>query len=128
MDKTTALTLLDSIEHWHRLYLGTEYKDEEPFADSCALCGRFLESEYDDATEELESVCYGCPVFEETGQHVCLGTPWQQACRAWRTPDFPAAALKEISFLVDLLPGPGELHEGAEPSRVPSQDGAECNA
>lgn len=128
MDKATAIALLDSIEHWHRMYLGTHAEGEAPYADDCALCECFLTEETDNATDELDLNCSGCPVYETTGQHGCDGTPWRQASRAWRTPNFPSAALEEISFLVDLLPNPGELHEDAEFSCEPPQNRAKRTA
>ena len=92
-----------SIRHWKRMAAGKRRNKESPTADHCALCKEFQDNFGD------PDFCTGCPVSEKTKLTGCLGTPFSEAWRAWRncggdSPEFKAAARKEIEFLESLLP------------------------
>jgi hypothetical protein len=111
------------------MYLDINSK-EEPYSDDCALCQEFmvdpdeltseqynwlLENEFSEDDIVDDNWCFGCPVFMKTGNHLCNNTPWREAKNAWNLRhDYPdkwrEEALKEIAFLVDLLPEPEERY------------------
>lgn len=85
-----------SIEHWERMRIGTQCEGEEPDAISCALCRTFPDN------------CSGCPVNNVTGRG-CSKSPYYDARFAWEefgpnSPEFRAAAQKELDFLKSLRP------------------------
>lgn len=104
MKPATLKALKQSIAHWRRLATGKEKQWEEPNAEHCALCTRFLKS----------ALCYGCPVKERSGKRECNGTPYVDAYHAWSAwkwnedeqlePAFRTAAKKQLAFLESLLP------------------------
>jgi recombinational DNA repair protein RecR len=64
MDIETTQALWESIEHWLWNYNNPMWA--ETSAKSCPLCNKFQE----------QSKCYECPIYKETGQHLCYGTPY----------------------------------------------------
>ena len=106
MNATTLKAREASIRHWERMRDGRrrivgkrgEQELEAPFAPHCALCRRFR-----------EGGCAGCPVADSTGVSHCEGTPYDEAYGAWHrngpdSPEFRAAAAREVKFLRGLLP------------------------
>lgn len=91
------MTALDeSIAHWERLATGNREEGENPSASHCALCRN-------------HNRCEGCPVNEATGNHGCSLTPYFDANFACLehgldSPEFRAAAQKELDFLKSLRP------------------------
>ena len=93
----TALKL--SIAHWRRMAEGNRNKGDKPTGSQCALCIEFRKY----------SSCDGCPVQIHAGTHMCNCTPYYSAHIAYidygpKSPEFKAAARKELEFLESLLP------------------------
>lgn len=110
MNKKTAKALEQSIRHWERMAAGSQkkmlnygtgnYEDEEPTEEFCALCRLFTSERGDDD-------CAECPVFKSSNQTSCEGTPYIEAYKARNiygidSPEFKAAATKEVEFLKSL--------------------------
>jgi len=100
------------IKHWQRLLACTTADDVEVegYHDwSCAYCRQYLDND-----------CQGCPIFEDTGQEGCHGTPYYLAfekLRAWQKSEydissgnsrehevpFPKIEIQaELDYLIDL--------------------------
>ena len=105
MTPETLTALKDSIAHWTRLTDGTEREGEEPYADDCALCTMFYDSDDDD-------VCVSCPIRLRTGRRGCRGSPYLPAERKWKgwkygtgsEATFREAAADMRDYLIDLIP------------------------
>jgi hypothetical protein len=72
MNTQTSKALWESIEHWlwnynHPLKAFTS-------AEGCSLCRKFQVPSSNHGMTVIH--CHGCPVYEKTGQHLCLGTPY----------------------------------------------------
>lgn len=98
MPPETLAALKKSIEHWERLATSTAEDGEGVMSSSCPLCRLFL-----------DKACGGCPVPKKTGRALCSRTPWAYAHAAYmedgkNSPQFRAAAQKELEFLRSLLP------------------------
>lgn len=101
MKQETLQALKDSIAHWKKMRDDRKC-GEEPTAEYCALCRRFL-NEHTPCIRSGEK----CPVFAATGRPGCGNTPldsiWEAfylgGVRRWRV-----AAQREIDFLESLLP------------------------
>lgn len=121
MTPKTLVALRASITHWQDI---VDDPDNAKLGfDHCALCQEFHPSTSpirQEAYQKDSSVmCLGCPVREATGQHGCLGSPYDQAellaPDGWpedasaetlvaKRQDFLWAARKELAFLKSLLP------------------------
>lgn len=102
MNADALEALKDSIAHWGRLSTGTRQPDEVVGPSDCALCRRFNHP-------TPPTLCVGCPVAGRTKLAHCSGTPYAQAAFAFGyygpdSPEFKAAAKKELEFLQSLLP------------------------
>lgn len=77
MDIEAEKALAESEAHWIRMRDdpdGCLARSETPNGRSCELCTRF----------QRITNCTGCPVHTVTDQHMCDGTPWQEATRMWK--------------------------------------------
>jgi len=101
MDKKTLKALKKSIRKWEKIVAG---EGEDRGCDNCALCKLFAEYE-----------CAGCPVYVETGETSCQGTPFHEWARHHeekhltgvlkiKCPECKELAQKELEFLKSLLP------------------------
>jgi hypothetical protein len=102
MTPETLIALQKSIAHWERLASGNRLEGESVTATECALCELFNTN---------ESSCDGCPVKEATGKPLCMESPYVAACHTKSdasegldSVSFRHAAMKELEFLVELLP------------------------
>ena len=94
MDARTRTALLGSIEKWQKIVDGT---GEDKGSDNCPLCQEF----------RYRYRCHGCPVFSQTGQIGCRGTPYDDYESAEDNHDTDgrrAVAKAELAFLKCLLP------------------------
>lgn len=64
------------LAHWKDLADNGTEANSPPEADECAFCDNFC-------TREDEFSCQGCPIFIETQQRVCCGTPYSDVLRAY---------------------------------------------
>ncbi len=93
------------VSHWKRMLKLTvaqiRWCDEVPNVSNCAFCDRYA----------WEYFCVGCPVYEETGDTNCDGSPYQAAADLYfgiqgedhaKIKTFRKAAQKEIEFLEGL--------------------------
>jgi len=99
--------LQGSIAKWKAIAAGEGTDDG---CDNCPLCLLFwMNADHGDG-------CTGCPVFESTGKHLCVDTPyiqWHQATgggsghwpRRAKTHEHRRLARAEVDFLKSLLPG-----------------------
>lgn len=81
----------ECIARWRRMRKDREC-GEEPVISACALC-------------ELYWPCDECPIPADTGRHLCYGTPYGDANRAFEKKSeatWQAAATAEINYLVRL--------------------------
>lgn len=112
MDKHVEQALRASIEKW-KANAEAEYSSDYLISpSSCPLCRLFHGTYIDDYHH-----CIGCPVYENTGETDCEGTPYADAAkklRLWhRSGDTKymeavrSAALEEVAYLESLLPSEG---------------------
>lgn len=64
--------LLRAIKHWERIANGS--KNDAPIPEQCALCQKYWD----------KRDCEGCPIYEDTGEKHCVGTPYVAAEKEWR--------------------------------------------
>ena len=129
MDKETLKALKGSIKKWERVVIGTGTDDGWA---NCPLCQvfhvrmRVPPLAFPGAEFEIDSKgvlcalyarcgpCNGCPVFGATGERRCQGSPYKlkwlpsvgdMSGQKAETPRQRKAALAELLFLRDLLPG-----------------------
>jgi hypothetical protein len=82
---------------------------------NCPLCEMFYDGKTND--EGFPQDCVGCPVYHQTGEDNCVGTPYEKWSRLSRlemqsltsgywpkTPEQLMAAHAELKFLISLLP------------------------
>lgn len=68
-------------------------------SSTCALCLAHL----------VGDKCYGCPIFEDTGQHLCKGTPYEYfSVFGDQAKGLNFFARRELMYLIDLA---GRIHE-----------------
>ena len=94
--KRKVKALKASIRHWERLAGGKRREDEGIGPVHCALCRAY-------------STNGSCPIAEYTGVDGCGNTPYGEADETEEefgldSPEFLAAAAKELKFLRGLLP------------------------
>jgi len=100
MPANTRRALKESIAHWRRMAMGKSTGGEAPTASQCPLCDLFLCQ---------KSPCRGCPVKRKFSAY-CVGTPYHAAFAEYNagegidSPEFKAAARRELQCLVALLP------------------------
>ena len=105
MDAATLTALQGSIAKWEAIATGDGADDG---CDNCPLCQMFWVGNHDGG-------CEGCPVFEKTGKHLCIDSPyipWHVATaeqqQAWprraKTEEHRRLARAEVDFLKSLLP------------------------
>jgi len=109
MKAETLEALRKSIDHWDRLASGNREINEEVGRTWCDLCSLF-----NNDTTRGSKLCLGCPVHERTGETGCECTPYDEAYTAESeygldSPEFKAAALKQLEFLRSLLPKDEEV-------------------
>jgi hypothetical protein len=109
MKVETLVALCKSIAHWDRLASGKLEPNEQVGRNWCDLCSLF-----NNDTTRGHKLCIGCPVHECTGETGCKGTPYDDAYTAESeygldSPEFKAAALKQLEFLRSLLPKDQEV-------------------
>jgi len=106
MDKQTLAALKGSIKKWEDIVVGTG-TDEGP--DNCPLCQLF---------RTRVPPCRGCPVYENTGEMYCEGSPyhnWHEIIKGdfatineepnpAYAADLRRFAQTELNFLRSLLP------------------------
>ena len=94
--------LTTSIKHWERLLTAATAKDLRAFfseglgVNYCACCQEFIEAK-----------CYGCPIYEHTGEPLCIGTPYPRVEKlffafSWSEntwPEIKEAVSDELNFL-----------------------------
>ncbi|MDH5259258.1 MAG: hypothetical protein OEX07_14685 [Gammaproteobacteria bacterium] len=94
------------VNHWKRMLKLTS-KDiragkEKPNITNCAFCRVYL---------NYANGCKGCPIKSTTGNHACMGTPYQAAADLYadiriynkkKLSSFRKAVQKEIDFLESL--------------------------
>ena len=68
----------ESIEHWVRMRDGTHRDGELPSGMACACCQLCMQRQDNDDYPE-EEYCEYCPIYDVTGEEVCLGTPYKDA-------------------------------------------------
>lgn len=93
---TTAEALELSIKHWEENVAVEKIYHARLGISSCALCVKFR-------TNGL--CCFGCPVYEESGEIGCRETPYVEAHIAYvnrNLENFKIAAQKEVEFLKSL--------------------------
>ena len=106
MKATTLKALKASIAHWRRMATGKRNAGETHLSSCCALCDEFYSQPY----------CNGCPVAyagfrycnaNKQGEH----SQWLKCDAAYdgfgkdyESPQFKAAATKQLAFLKSLLP------------------------
>jgi hypothetical protein len=103
MDASTLEALKGSIRKWEKIVAGT---GSNRGVANCPLCQKF----YD--LTGCRVTCSGCPVQKATGQHGCMGSPYEDyevfegedGHHEW---EMKKLAVKELNFLQSLLP-PGE--------------------
>ena len=101
MDAATLEALKGSIAKWEAIVAGTG-EDEGP--DNCPLCQMFNYSS-DLDYEDDDTSCLQCPVYLNTGQRFCHGSPYQGfADSDDDSPEEAQAAVAELAFLKSLLP------------------------
>ena len=103
--KTVVKALRLSIVKWKGIAGGTQ---EDRGLHNCPLCKLF-----NNPSIPKQSKCHGCPVWVETGQRFCNGTPYQiwdnffrdsgLTARRTITEDTLKLAQSEIMFLKSLL-------------------------
>lgn len=98
MNNTTLTALKNSITHWERICDPVTTMEEEIGVRSCALCQLFWRNN-----------CNGCPVTIASGNILCQDTPYYEVQKAYKesgkgSPEYLAAAKKELEFLLSLLP------------------------
>ena len=72
-----------SIQHWRdNMMLG--FDDVHVYAKHCPLCAKYSDEEGWDQYEQEVPSCFGCPVWEVTGDTECEGSPWHKAAAAYR--------------------------------------------
>jgi hypothetical protein len=93
MDERTLTALKGSIAAWESRaegnYLRADYKN-------CPLCHLF-----NSEALAVETDCVGCPVYMETEEKYCDGTPCEQY---FDNEAAVAVAEREVEFLKSLLP------------------------
>jgi hypothetical protein len=89
--------LFESIQHWKRIVKGEEASEG---TRNCALCQNYHGND-----------CIGCPVYQETEQACCSGTPYDKFIEVtsannnarWaETKKSRKAARKELQFLKSI--------------------------
>jgi hypothetical protein len=108
MDRKTLKALRGSIKKWMGIVAGTVRNEG---VENCPLCQLFYIGKNDD------TACRGCPVFEETGETGCQGTPYvdytlaehlrfhfSDRGRAIARKSLKPCAKRELKFLQSLLP------------------------
>ena len=114
LNKGEVAALEGSIKDWEERAAG-----KDGLID-CACCN-FSEEQRDASLlhhDEYQNACFGCPIFNYTGQQQCGDTPhddWVSACneqiRSESDTDFSQemfdAAAKEVAFLKEVLAANG---------------------
>ncbi len=98
MDPETLATLRGSITKWRAIVDGTGV---DKGVKNCPLCARFFGLENPDEPED-DTMCFGCPVREDSGEDNCGGTPYQEWVQHHR-----AHHGWSINMPLDLKPWPG---------------------
>lgn len=98
VDRVQEAALVESIAHWVRMRDGGSGMYEGISHDDCACCVRWIAN--------LE--CRGCPIAEFATVEGCKCTPYSVAYWASKnhgldSPEFRAAAAKEVTFLEGVL-------------------------
>ncbi len=106
MNKQTLKALKDSVAHWTRLSSGSLKRGEDVGPTHCGLCRLFN-------NDDSKNPCFGCPVFDKSGEVYCDNTPFEDASNEYRvhgirSPQFRKAAKEELKFLKGLLPKPSK--------------------
>lgn len=102
MDPTALTALQGAIAKWELMATDDETAIAKGRAIKCQLCVLFnppASTQPDD--------CVGCPIYAETGQKYCDGTPYNEWADANTDEDYErrqAAAGNEVEFLKSLLP------------------------
>lgn len=78
----------ECIMHWDRVIQGVD----RPNVQSCSLCREYL------LNAGMDS-CKKCPIYEETGQTVCSGTPYQEALAEY----YNSSSVSERTRMRDFL-------------------------
>jgi hypothetical protein len=120
MDTKTLKALEDSIEKWKKNVAAESPADVTTGWRECPLCLLYnnLDKRDNAIAEWYATRCHGCPVFEQTRQQGCHGSPYNDAEDAhddWvyhlasaeedkYRDAFRAAAKLELKFLESLLP------------------------
>lgn len=78
----------ECIVHWDRVIQGVD----RPNAQSCSLCQEYL------LNAGMDS-CKKCPIYEETGQTVCSGTPYPEAFSEY----YNSSSVSERTRMRDFL-------------------------
>jgi hypothetical protein len=94
MDEKTLAALKASIEKWEKRAAGKDNKQHTGQYD-CPLCKMF-HSEF----RKGEPSCVGCPVYEETKEKYCSGTPYYDYAGSRNVVHTKA----ELDFIKSLLP------------------------
>lgn len=96
-----------SIKKWEDI---VNEKGTDMGRDNCALCYEYYFCHQDNRYDEY---CYGCPIYEKTGEDSCKDTPYQdwgehkkdegRFGEAWvECPECTELAQKELDFLKSL--------------------------
>lgn len=93
--KTRIAALRESIRKWKWLvkYLTKYQMAPLTGTDSCSLCSIFIQND-----------CFGCPVFEYTGEPYCSKTPYAKYANIRNYKPGIKYAQQEVEFLESLLP------------------------
>ena len=89
MERETLEALKGSIQKWRGI---TNGEGVDKGSNNCPLCHKFL--------DRKSGTCFGCPVYEHTKEHLCVGTPYDNY---GGDPSYENA-LEELEFLESLLP------------------------
>lgn len=95
MDTKTLEALRGSIHKWEKIVAGT---GEDLGCKNCPLCQLFH------TTSDIDQLCDNCPVFENTKERFCGGSPYIEYADANSKEDKDIAAQAELDFLRSLLP------------------------
>jgi hypothetical protein len=103
MDADTLTALRGSIAKWRAIVDGTGVNEGSA---NCPLCQKFNSI---CLGHSGPCRCFGCPVFKDTAEHGCLGSPYDAYADAESDTDEDQELMKnlaqaELTFLISLLP------------------------
>src|SRR5262245_65088865 len=97
MDTKALAALKKSIRKWEQIVAGRAYSKGP---ENCPLCKLFWIPIPGGVGGLAPESCIGCPVYEDTGEPGCIGTPYED----YENDNTQENAEAELEYLRSLLP------------------------